>query len=268
MKETSVCKANEPSKVFLREVQIEYLIHELKDPLAVAEVGVQSVLERQSKFGVLSSRQERTLKRSLRNMKKARTMLYDLLEIGRSEAGCFSCCRFMAAESLYETLLDSLEVMADAIADGCRHSGRQSEALAMLASNGIKLEIDPESLEMEIEQDEIKFRQIVGNLIKNGFHHRKKQIEIRMRQDHRHLLIEVGDDGPGIAAEDHEKIFQRYTQLSQTSSAGVSRLGHGLGLTGSRILARKLGGDIEVVSQPKQGALFRFTLPVAFETGN
>ena len=83
---------------FFRDVEIEFLIHELKDPLAVIETGSRTILEKRSKFGPLTSRQEKTVRRALRNSHKARQMLNGLLEIGRSESGCFICRRFQPVE--------------------------------------------------------------------------------------------------------------------------------------------------------------------------
>ena len=79
----------EKAEQFFKEIEIEFLVHELKDPIAIIETGLRTLLERQDKFGALSPRQESTLKRTLRNSKKARELLYNLLEIGRAEAECF-----------------------------------------------------------------------------------------------------------------------------------------------------------------------------------
>ena len=89
---------------FFRDVEIEFLIHELKDPLSIIETGLRTLLERQDKYGSLAPRQEKTLQRTLRNSRKARQMLNNLLEIGRSESGCFFSCRFQPAESAYQAL--------------------------------------------------------------------------------------------------------------------------------------------------------------------
>ncbi|MBT8332423.1 MAG: hypothetical protein KJP06_08860, partial [Deltaproteobacteria bacterium] len=67
---------------FFKEIEIEFLVHELKDPIAIIETGLRTLLERQDKFGPLSKRQENTLKRTLRNSKKARELLHSMLEIG------------------------------------------------------------------------------------------------------------------------------------------------------------------------------------------
>src|SRR3989339_618414 len=94
-------------KTFFREVQIEFLIHELKDPISVIETGIKTLLTKRDKYGSLSASQEKTLNRALRNTKKAWEMLNSLLEIGRSEAGCFISCRFQPAQVAYETLLEA-----------------------------------------------------------------------------------------------------------------------------------------------------------------
>ena len=79
---------------FLREVNIEFLVHELKDPLAVVEAGLRCLLERQDRYGALTERQANTLQRSLRSTRKAWGILNDLLEVGRAEAACRCCSRF------------------------------------------------------------------------------------------------------------------------------------------------------------------------------
>ena len=112
-------------------------------------------------------------------------------------------------------------------------------------------------------QDEIKFCQIVGNLLKNALHHRRKRVEIKMAVKDKDLVLRISDDGPGVDPEHQELIFKRYAQVKECSI--VPRKGHGLGLAGALILARCLGGDINIESQKGQGAAFRLTLPLKME---
>jgi len=95
---------------FFRELEIQFLIHELKDPIAIIETGLRTLLERREKFGPLSPKQENTLKRTLRNTKKTRSMLNNLLEIGRSQSGCFICSHFRPAKSVFQTMKEALEI--------------------------------------------------------------------------------------------------------------------------------------------------------------
>ena len=242
---------------FLRELQIEYLIHELKGPVSVIETGLRRILEKQQNYGPVSSRQEKTLLRTLRNTKKVREMLNDLLEIGRSEAGCFESCRFHPLKAVHEVLWETLEVTVERIFEPVPKTVYSFEQLHRY---GIYVSISSKVDAMEMHQDESKFRQIFGNLIKNALFHRKKRINIEMKQKGDCLLIDVNDDGPGVKPEHHETIFGRYKQVNVAST--VQRRGHGLGLAGSLIMSRCLGGDIELTRGKRKGATFRLVLPM------
>lgn len=254
-------QASEKKNTFFREVEIEYLIHELKDPIAVIETGVRTLLEQREKYGALSQRQERTLMRSLRNVRKAREMLYGLLEIGRSEAGCFCCRSFYPSTSIVSVLMDILELMAPQIADQCLIFTNESEMTKHLTKFGIHLAISSNAQTVEMYQDETKFRQIVGNLLKNAFHYRKDRIDIRMYRENDVLVVEVSDDGPGIEPEYQDIVFKRYSK-PRVSETHMERQGHGLGLSGSFIIAKYLGGSIQLISEKGKGATFKVSLPI------
>ena len=66
----------------------------------------------------------------------------------------------------------------------------------------------------------------------------------------------VCDEGPGIAPEDQQRIFERFEQAHTGGGAG-------LGLAIARRLARTMGGDITLVSVPGQGARFTLSVPLA-----
>jgi signal transduction histidine kinase len=248
---------------FFREIEIQFLIHELKDPISIIETGLRTLLEKKEKFGPLVPKQENTLKRTLRNTKKAREMLNNLLEIGRSESGCFICSYFNPAQSVYQAMKDSLEIMTGPLSEEIGKYQSEKDAAELLKRNGIHLAFSPEVMDAEIFQDEIKFRQIIGNLLKNALHHRRAELEIKMDLQGNMVAITVCDDGPGVDPDHHELIFKRYAQVKEC--AIVPRKGHGLGLAGALILAQCLGGDIKIVSEKGQGAAFCLTLPVKME---
>jgi signal transduction histidine kinase len=248
---------------FFREVDIEFLIHELKDPVAIIETGIRTLLEREEKYGPLTAKQKKTLERSLRNSKKARGMLNNLLEIGRSQSGCFLPCRFKPADAAFRALSDSLEAMAWKLFEQFAAYDERRDALAFLSRSGIVFAIDPPAQHTEMMQDETKFCQIVGNLIKNAIHHRQEHMDVVLRQEDDRLFIDISDDGPGIDAENQHVIFERYTRLKEC--ALTPREGHGLGLAGARILARCMGGEIEVKSEKGQGTTFQLMLPLTMQ---
>ena len=250
---------------FFRDIEIEFLIHELKDPIAIIETGLRSLLERQSTIGPLTPRQEKTLRRTLRSSRKARQMLNGLLEVGRSEEGCFFFCGFSPAAVVYSALMDALETIPGPHLDALPDSQEGQDWAAMLREWGISLEISPDAAGIEMYQDPIKFRQIMGNLFKNALHHRRDSISIRLEMDpkDRVVVLEVADDGPGVKAEHSQMVFERYTRVADDS--GFARRGHGLGLAGARIIARCLGGDVVIVNGREKGATFQVRIPVTAE---
>jgi signal transduction histidine kinase len=239
------------SQRFFEEIKVEFLIHELKDPIAVIETALRLLLEQRGKFGDLTAIQEKTLARALRSSKKARHMLYELLEIGRSEAMCFDCCQFLPAQVVNEVILELVQMQVDHLTKGDD----------LLCDHGIRVAYQDDVASICMSQDEVKFRQIVSNLIKNALHHRINRVDVRLSRQAEQFILEVIDDGPGVAPQNHDLIFRQYAQVQDGSQ--TKRPGHGLGLAGARILARCLGGEIEIESEKDRGANFRLNLPLS-----
>ena len=244
---------------FFREVNVEFLVHELKDPIVVIETGLRCLLEKQERYGALTERQAGTLQRSLRSARKAWAILNDLLEVGRAEAACRCCVRFRPLEAVHAALKEALETVAGPEAEPLG-AFRQTEGFErLLRRHGIEVNASAEVAAVEMIQDETQFRRVAGNLIKNALHHRRERVDIGLAIDGGRLVITVADDGPGVDPAHRELIFRRYAQVT---SAAVARRGHGLGLAGALILARCLGGDIRVDGRAGQGATFTLTVPL------
>jgi two-component system, OmpR family, sensor kinase len=250
---------------FFREVNIEFLVHELKDPIAVIETGLRCLIEKQDRYGALTERQANTLQRSLRSARKAWAILNDLLEVGRAEAACRCCTRFQPLASVHAAIKEALETVAGPEADPLGTFRQPHELEQLLRRHGLALCASPEAALVEMVQDESQFRRMAGNLIKNALHHRRERVEIDLALDGGRLILRVSDDGPGVDPAHRELIFRRYTQLANPT---VARRGHGLGLAGALILARCLGGDIRVDSRPGQGATFTLVVPLASSDAN
>lgn len=248
---------------FFEKLDVEFLIHELKDPLSVIETAVRLLLEKQHKYGPLADRQANVLKRALKNSKKARRLVGDLLEVGRSDAGCFSCRPFDAVAVQTDILMDALEETDSGLWETLQDIASDADRAAVLDRNGIELRFSDRVRGLQLCQDEKKYRQIMGNLIKNALQHRSRRLDIGMDCREEQLVVEVSDDGPGINRDHQELIFERYTRLEACTP--LSRPGHGLGLTGARVLARHLGGDITVRNNHGSGAVFCLALPITFQ---
>lgn len=246
---------------FFERLEVEFLVHELKDPLSVIESGLRMLMEKQAKFGELTQRQDRTLRRALRSSRRARQILSGLLEVGRAEDRHFTCQNFRLEKILREVAVECLELMV-----GPRGPTDEVDTPAQadewLKSNGLHLILPQGEGRGSLCQDEEKFRHIVANLIKNALHHRHQHIAVTCKWGVRETRIQVKDDGPGVAREHRELIFQRYAQLE--TPTGVKRRGYGLGLAGARHLARSLGGDVYVDGGGSDGTSFEVVLPTNF----
>lgn len=113
-----------------------------------------------------------------------------------------------------------------------------------------------------VQTDAGKVRQIVLNLIGNAVKFTQQgTITVRLDRDQGAgtLRIRVEDTGPGIAPEEHERIFEPFIQGEQPDTRAAG--GTGLGLAISIQFARLLGGDITLESMVGQGSVFTLRLP-------
>jgi signal transduction histidine kinase len=111
--------------------------------------------------------------------------------------------------------------------------------------------------------DARRIEQIVANLIDNAAKYSEsgKQIDIRLENRDKELVVSVIDHGRGIPPEQLERIFDRFYQLGQTGDSG--RHGIGLGLAICRGLVEAHGGGIWAESEYQKGSTFSFSLPIA-----
>jgi signal transduction histidine kinase len=244
---------------FLRELNIEFLVHELKDPLAVIEAGLRCLLEKPERYGPLTERQANTLQRTLRSARRAGALLGDLLEVGRAEAACGRPDRFRPLESVHQALRDALETVAGPEPEPVGAYRTPCALEALLRRHGIVLRAAAGADALEMVQDEAQFRRMAGNLMKNALHHRRERVEVDLDVEPGRLILRVSDDGPGVGPADRERIFRRY---AQAAPGPLARRGHGLGLAGALLLARCLGGDIRVDERPGGGACFTLIVPL------
>jgi NtrC-family two-component system sensor histidine kinase KinB len=104
---------------------------------------------------------------------------------------------------------------------------------------------------------------VVDNLVSNAFKYTDRGGHIKVMVEHAEdtLLVHVRDDGQGIPDDYHDRIFEKFVQVTDDSGAPL-RKGTGLGLAFCRLAVEAHGGRIWVVSVPGQGSTFSFTLPL------
>ena len=115
----------------------------------------------------------------------------------------------------------------------------------------------------ELTADSMRLKQILLNLLSNACKFTKEgDVALRVRKvaDGRDWVeLAVADSGIGMTAEQQAKLFQDFTQADSLTARRYG--GTGLGLAISRKLARMMGGDVTVASEPGKGSLFTVRLP-------
>jgi len=114
-----------------------------------------------------------------------------------------------------------------------------------------------------VKADPMRLKQILLNLLSNACKFTKQgEVALRVRKaaDGRDWVdFDVTDTGIGLTAEQQVKLFQDFTQADSLTSRHYG--GTGLGLALSRKLARMMGGDVTVTSEPGKGSIFTVRLP-------
>ena len=212
--------------------------HELRTPIN-AVLGYSTLLL-ENIYGPLNEKQAEGITRTHKAAKHLLELVNDVLDLSKIEAGKIDLrLQPVSFPSLIEDLFVTVRPLAD--------------------QYGSSLSIEHAGDAMKVVSDPRRLRQILLNLLSNAIKFgRGKPIRVRsMPQPDGGLIVEVIDEGEGIATTDREKIFDEFVQLGKTQLTE----GTGLGLPISRRLAEMLQGVLEIESDVGKGSTFRLTLP-------
>ena len=219
--------------------------HEIRTPIT-AIVGYSQLLE-DGILGELDERQLEAVQSTSRSAEHLRELVNDILDISRLESGKYATSIQDAdLSALAEDAAMSLQLQAE----------RKNLAFEIHTPGPLPLQTDP-----------ARVRQIVLNLLSNAVKF-TDQGSVRLTvgegtdgqlatDGEGWRFVRVRDTGPGIPAEDHDRVFNEFEQVHTVTEAG----GTGLGLAISRKLARLLGGDLLLESAEGAGSIFRLLLP-------
>jgi signal transduction histidine kinase len=113
--------------------------------------------------------------------------------------------------------------------------------------------------------DAMRLRQILFNLLSNACKFTKEgEIKLRARNGRDWIELAVADSGIGMTAEQQAKLFEEFAQADASTAQRFG--GTGLGLAITRKLARMMGGDVTVTSEPGKGSVFTVRLPGGTDT--
>ena len=205
--------------------------HELRTPLAVLRAQVE-LLDHETDDG---QRHEGTIT-LLRRLDELDRLVADMLTLASAEAGQLIEPQEIDLHDYFEDLRRDLPLFGD----------RDFQ----LQPIGGTLEADPDRL-----------TQVLRNLVRNAVAHTEPgdRVSILARAHNSRLEISVSDTGPGIPAEELERIFERFHRVD--GSRSWDRGGSGLGLAIARAIVEAHGGSIHAESDPENGAVFRIDLP-------
>ena len=116
--------------------------------------------------------------------------------------------------------------------------------------------------------DPMRLRQILLNLLSNACKFTKEgEVKLRARKlanGGNWIELAVADTGIGMTAEQQARLFEEFTQADASTAQRFG--GTGLGLAITRKLARLMGGDVTVASEPGKGSVFTVRLPAGADT--
>jgi signal transduction histidine kinase/ActR/RegA family two-component response regulator len=214
--------------------------HELRTPLNAVIGFAEVLLERM--FGDINARQEEYLRDIWSSGKHLLELLNEILDLSKVEAG-----QMELAPGIF-SVHNAIEYAMSMVRERA-------------SAHGISLEVHVAADIGEIEADELRFKQIVLNLIGNAvkFTPAGGHVTVSATTAEDQLLVRVTDDGPGIAAEDRERIFESFQQGGR---GPTSEEGTGLGLTLCRRIVELFGGRLWLESELGGGSTFGFTIPL------
>lgn len=220
-----------------------FISHELRTPLT-SIVGSLELIE----SGKLSQEKVSTMFQSaLRNSERLVRLVNDLLDMKKVQSGKFE---------LFKEEVSFLVVLNAAIS-----------AISGLGSKKkFALDISGES-EIELCLDCDRVTQVLINLLSNAikFSPENSKISIVIKREtlneNDRLLCSIIDHGAGVAVEEIENLFQRFSQIKPSDNLTFIK-GSGLGLFISRSIIEQHGGEIGYTPNPDGGSIFWFSLPI------
>lgn len=216
--------------------------HELRTPLNSSLILAKLLAD--NKDGTLTEEQVKYARAILSSNNDLLALINDILDLSRIEAGHVELAdEVVVVDSVLQRLRETFEPMA-----------RQK---------GLALQIEADALApSQLVADSQRLQQILKNLLANALkftEHGKVSLQVRAGGNGR-IRFEVCDSGIGIAREQLQVIFEAFRQADGSTRRRYG--GTGLGLSISRDLAERMGGTIQVDSEPGRGSCFILELPL------
>lgn len=217
--------------------------HELRTPLATVRLSTELLYD--TREG-LTPVQNRSVELLHNQVDRFQSMLSDLLEISRFDAG--SALPNIDTHDFMRILVDVLQ-----------------EALPHLERTNTKLNIHTTQQEIMVDLDRIRIERVLRNLLFNAIEHgESKPIDVYIATSSTALGVAVRDHGIGLSEEEAAQVFNRFWRADTSRKRTLGGTGLGLSITAEDV--RLHNGTVEAWGVKGRGACFRLTLPLVHGT--
>ena len=229
---TKLARLNAQQAAFVSNVA-----HEFRSPLAVFKGALDNLAD--NLYGPLIAEQVQPVAMCQKEVNRLKRLVDDLLDVARIEAGRLPMTR---EPVVLHDVLRAVEQF---------FSG-------LVKERGLTFSLELPSTPMTLIGDRDRLEQVFINLVANAVKFTEHGgIRVRLTQDGGAVQVEVIDTGPGIAAEDRERIFDKFERVGSQAEEGA-----GLGLPIARDIVELHHGHIWVESERGRGSRFIVRLPL------
>jgi signal transduction histidine kinase len=238
-------------------------LDELKTVLLTIEENIDLFQKSVDSHGGLTPKRAKTTSRMRRNAKLAIHLAENALYLigpGGIVVDPIGC---KISEIVERALVEVFDVMDPNISERLQSCDALYEIDAILVDVGVFLSIDDRLWDTAYRLDCRKFIQVILNLLLNAMKFRRSRIDFSVRRMDKRLVFSVKDDGEGIAAANHDRIFENQCQAGPHSDFPIR--GHGIGLAGSQALLKEMNGRLLLESDGRRFTCFSAVIDCGME---
>lgn len=212
------------------------LSHEFKNPLASIRAATEVALESDD-----AGERARLLELIQREISRLERLLSSLREISRLD---------LALETEDDEVLDLGQLLTELVESFRIRAGQADPTILLtVAGGGLKVRLSADRLTQALEK-------ILDNAI--SFSPMGGKVHVRVFSEGENAVLQIEDEGPGIAEDKLEKVFDRFYTSRRDGEEGH----HGLGLALSRSIIEASGGKLRALQKDSAGALIEMSLPL------
>lgn len=212
--------------------------HDLRSPLTA----IMGYVELIPRIGPVTEQQKEFIRRIQLNVHNITSLINDLLDLGRIEAGFDSDKELLSLNPILRYIVEAMQ--------------------ARILVKNLALEMDVPADLPSVLGNPVRLRQMLSNVLENAvkYSYRDSQVILRARAEAGQIILQVSNSGPGIPLPDQPYIFDKFYRGSNVSE---DIPGTGLGLAIVKSIVENHQGRIWVESLPEKTTTFTIVLPIA-----